>query len=114
MDFSRLRIGLLTPHRACAEVLLHAHLADGRAWLGPILARVEGAAQEQGLHVTSSIPDFEGVDVDALRVGPLDAHPNAEGHRLLAQALARGLASLAESCGKGFRPSWRAAAPGAG
>lgn len=96
-------------HGACVQVLLHAHLADQRAWLEPLFARIERAANEQGLHVTSSVPDFAGVDVESLWIGPFDAHPNAEGHRLLAQALARGLASLPEECWKGFRPSWEAA-----
>jgi lysophospholipase L1-like esterase len=99
------RLALHARHREiCAEVLLHAQLFEDRAWLDPIFARVEEAARAQGLHVTSSVPEFEGVDVESLWIARGDSHPNAEGHRLLAQALARGLAALPDVCWKDARP----------
>jgi lysophospholipase L1-like esterase len=100
------RLALHAKHREiCAEVFLHAQLFDHRDWLEPIFAQVERAAREVGLHVTSSVPDFEDVDVEKLWIARGDAHPDAEGHRILARALERGLAALPDACWKGVRPA---------
>jgi lysophospholipase L1-like esterase len=100
------RLALHAKHRAiCAEVFLHAQLFEPRDWLEPMFARVEQTARDVGLHVTSSLPEFEGIDVEALWIGEGDSHPNAEGHRLLAHALERGLAALPDACWKGVRSS---------
>jgi hypothetical protein len=49
--------------------------------------------------VTKSLPVFLGHDERTLQVNPFfDPHPNAEGHRLHAQALLQGLADLPRSC----------------
>jgi lysophospholipase L1-like esterase len=108
------RLALEAKHREiCAEVLLHAQLFDDRARLDPIFARVERAALDVGLHVTSSVPDFEGLDVESMWIEWGDPHPNAEGHRLLARALVRGLAALPATCWKGGRPALAPQAAGA-
>jgi lysophospholipase L1-like esterase len=99
---------------ACVAMLIHAHLVSPTGWLGPIYEQVERAARQQRLHVTSSVPAFEGIRVERLWIGPFDSHPNAEGHERLADVLMRGLAALPEACWKGVRPAWRAAAGEAG
>jgi lysophospholipase L1-like esterase len=108
-DLSRLA-STARRRRACAQVLLHATLAERSAWLGPLYARVEAAAGARGLHVVSSVPDFEGIDVAPFRLGLHDMHPNPEGHRVLAQALLRGLSSLPRECWKGFEPAFEVSA----
>jgi lysophospholipase L1-like esterase len=49
---------------------------------------VGGFCRENGILVLDLEPAFAGHDVDALRVHPADSHPNAEGHRIAADAIA--------------------------
>ncbi len=48
--------------------------------------------REHDIRLLDLEPAFDGRDVDALRVHPADAHPNAEGHRIAAEAIAAYLA----------------------
>lgn len=50
-------------------------------------AQVSGAAAAQGFRVLDLLPVFESHEPAALRVSDTDGHPNAEGHRLAAEAL---------------------------
>jgi lysophospholipase L1-like esterase len=59
-----------------------------------IYARIAAAAEERGLHAVQSFPFLRGHEETSLWVGPIDAHPNALGHRLLARALLDGLDRL--------------------
>ena len=84
----------------CVHVFLHTQLFGLRFAhpFKPIYERVEHAAVEHGLSVTSSFPVFAGRNEWMLTLAPDDPHPNAAGHRLLAQALAGGLRGVPEMC----------------
>jgi len=56
-------------------------------------ARVAAAAAEAGSRTLDLLPAFAGRDARALRV-PGDGHPNAEGQRLLGEAIAPAVAAL--------------------
>ena len=70
-----------------------------------IYQRVAASASERGLAVTEAYPTFRGRDAMALRFSGGDLHPNADGHRLLAEALLDGLRALPERCGVRVPPS---------
>jgi lysophospholipase L1-like esterase len=97
-------------HELCIAVLLHTQLWAEREWVEPAYTKVEQTARASGLHVIPSEAGFEGVDVEALHVGPFDSHPNSEGHRRLTEALVGGLASLPEDCWNGARPRFESVA----
>lgn len=59
--------------------------------LRPIYFKVGAAAAERGLPVIQSLPHHYGRSSHDLWVDEDDSHPNAVGHRLLAEALAEGL-----------------------
>jgi lysophospholipase L1-like esterase len=84
----------------CAHVLVHTHLTELGAQhpLLPIYERVAEAARDRGLSVTQSYPFFDGVWPPDLWVNLLDPHPNADGHSIMARALATGLAELPDEC----------------
>jgi lysophospholipase L1-like esterase len=84
----------------CGLVLIHTHLSELGLLhpLAHIYDHVERLAHERGLPVVQSLPAFSGLDEPSLWVGPMDPHPNAEGHRILAGVLARGLRSLPPHC----------------
>ena len=60
----------------------------------PYYARMESVAAALGLPVIESLSVHRGYAAESLWVNAVDPHPNAEGHRLLARALADGIASL--------------------
>jgi hypothetical protein len=84
----------------CSHVFLHTQLFALRFAhpFAGIYERVAQAAAEQGLSVTSSFGVFAGKDESKLVLAPDDPHPNAAGHRLLAQALAAGLVAVPQNC----------------
>ncbi|MEE3327647.1 MAG: SGNH/GDSL hydrolase family protein [Myxococcota bacterium] len=91
---------LAREHEVCSHVLIHTHLNEldeDHPYL-PIYQLVHSEADERGLPVTSTFADFEGADPLALRLNFIDPHPNAEGHALMAEALARGLSGLPVEC----------------
>jgi len=59
-----------------------------------VYGRIAGSAEALGLHAIQSFPVFRGHNEESLWVDVFDAHPNAAGHRLLAQALFDGLERL--------------------
>jgi lysophospholipase L1-like esterase len=84
----------------CVHVLVHTELSHLRfahpfrdAYDG-----IESAARERGLTVTQSFPSYRWRDSDDLRVSLRDGHPNAEGHRILAERLYAGLRELPPHC----------------
>jgi lysophospholipase L1-like esterase len=85
----------------CVHVLIHTDLSHLRFFhpFTETYERVERAAVERGLTATRSFPAFRWRDSAALRVDIFDGHPNAEGHRILAEALLEGLRELPEACG---------------
>jgi hypothetical protein len=93
-------VALAEASNVCAHVFLHTHLTDldEAHPFTPIYDRVERAARARGLGVTASLADFRGRDPSSLWISAVDSHPNAEGHRILAEALARGLTSLPDAC----------------
>ena len=87
----------------CAQVLIHTHLNEldeDHPYLR-IYELVESEAAERGLPVTSTFDDFSGADQLELRLSFIDPHPNAEGHAIMAGALAEGLSGLPASCWEG-------------
>jgi lysophospholipase L1-like esterase len=90
-------------HDICTVMFLHTHLVTLNV-LHPFTAiydKVAAAGRDRGFLVIPSLPAFLGRGDKDLWVSHYDSHPNAEAHRLLAEALARGLAELPEAC-------WRA------
>jgi lysophospholipase L1-like esterase len=87
----------------CAVMLVHTEIASLRLFhpFTAIYDKMEGAALEHGIHVVQSYPYYRWHDSTALRVSAVDSHPNAEGHRLLADALLDGLRELPAQCGLG-------------
>jgi lysophospholipase L1-like esterase len=87
--------------QVCVDVFVHA-VIEQLNFAHPferVYDRVAGAARERGLFVTQSLPFFRGHDAAALRFDIVDSHPNAEGHRLLAEALTEGVLALPPRCG---------------
>jgi lysophospholipase L1-like esterase len=84
----------------CAHLLVFTQLSrlDQSHRFLRIYAHVAEAARERGITVTQSFPAFEGRDGKSLWLNPLDSHPNAEGHEILAQVLLAGLQELPPSC----------------
>ena len=93
--------GLAQQTGACVHVLIHTELSHLRVAhpFRDAYERVERAARARGLSVTSSFEAFRWRDSADLRISLLDGHPNAEGHRILAEALYAGLRELPPHCG---------------
>jgi len=97
--FDRVR-DLANERGICAVVFVHTRLY----WLsrlhpyGRHYAAVVTAARERGLAAIESFPAFRGESAQTLWIAPLDPHPNARGHEILAGALAAGLEALPPSC----------------
>jgi lysophospholipase L1-like esterase len=84
----------------CALVLIHTKLYYLH-WLHPFRRHydaIEQSARSYGLSVVQSLPYFMGEFGSELWQNPHNPHPNAEGHRILAQALVAGLGELPEVC----------------
>jgi len=83
----------------CAVVFVHTRLY-WLSWLHPYRRyyAVVMAARERGLAAIESFPAFRGESAQSLWIGPLDPHPNARGHEILAGALAAGLEALPPEC----------------
>ena len=66
--------------------------------------RLVGLARSSGFAIVADLSDaFDGVDPADLAIAPDDFHPNARGHRLLADRIAKAL---------GSDPSWQARTEG--
>ncbi len=87
----------------CAVVFIHTQLVQlgGLHPYTPIYDRVAAAAGARGLFVVRSDDRFAGAYEPHLWVSYFDAHPNAEGHALLAESLAEGVRALPERCWRG-------------
>ena len=84
----------------CAHVLIHTHLNEldeDHPYL-PIYQMVVEAAEQRGLPVSPTFDHFSGADPQTLRLHFADAHPNAQGHAILAQALTEGLSEMPADC----------------
>ncbi|MBW2267095.1 MAG: SGNH/GDSL hydrolase family protein [Deltaproteobacteria bacterium] len=107
---ARLRAGLERMRRigeresACVVVFLHTYLFHLNRWhpMAEFYDRVAQSAQALGLSPVHSLPSVVGRKRDALWVGRVDPHPNAEGHARFAGALEAGLRGLPDSCHAGF------------
>lgn len=91
----------------CATVLLHAGMYSFHSWhpFQRFYDRVAEAAAERGLYVATSYERFEGLEPSELWIHPTDSHPNAKGHKILADALKASIDSLPAECRK---PKFRA------
>jgi len=87
-------------HGVCGHVFVHTHLShlDETHPYTEIYDAVARAARARGLSVTTSLEAFLGRRAPPLWVGFFDPHPNAQGHAILADRLAEGLARLPERC----------------
>jgi hypothetical protein len=96
------RLALLGRHdHACVHVLVHTDLSALRFGhrFGEPYGVVQKLAGEAGFTSANTYPAFRWRDSAALRVSFFDGHPNAEGHRILAEALYASLRELPQSCG---------------
>lgn len=75
-------------HDAACTLALLPELTSSPYPLAAVHERVAAAAREGGFRVLDLAPVLGGRDPRTLWVAPDDAHPNAEGHRLYAEALA--------------------------
>jgi lysophospholipase L1-like esterase len=83
----------------CGHVFVHTRM--NQLAIHPferIYRWVAEAARERGLSAYVSLPHFRGRDASALRLSVVDTHPNAQGHRLHAEALVAGLDRLPAHC----------------
>ncbi len=84
----------------CAHVFVHTRL-EQLVFLHPsrrFYRLIEEKAAARGLTVTQSYPKLRWRLAESLRRSVFDPHPNAEGHRLFAEALYDGLRRLPPSC----------------
>jgi len=84
----------------CAHVFVHTRL-EQLVFLHPnrlFYRLIEQEASARGLTVTQSYPKLRWRVAEPLRRSVADAHPNAEGHRLFAEALYEGLRRLPPRC----------------
>jgi lysophospholipase L1-like esterase len=91
----------------CAVVFVHARLY-WLSWLHPYHRHYEivmQAARARGLAAIEAFPAFRGESAQSLWIGPLDPHPNARGHEILAGALFAGLEALPPGCWELHPPS---------
>jgi len=91
---------ILEEYDLCGHVFVHTHLnelGDDHAF-SDIYARVAEVARARGIATTISYPDFAGRDGRSFWVSSVDPHPNARGHTILADGLARGLVAEPTSC----------------
>jgi len=101
---------LTTELEACTVLFVHTRL-NSLGFLHPyheIYERVIAAGSERGFHGVNSYSLFAGQWDRELWIRPFDTHPNAEGHRLLSEALLDGLRGLPAQCwGEGGEPELR-------
>jgi len=85
----------------CGHVLIHTNLnaLDSDHPFLDIYRRIETAASQRGLSVTVTFPYFANRRPLDVKLSIADAHPNSEGHAVLAHALYDGLLSLPNRCG---------------
>jgi lysophospholipase L1-like esterase len=96
------RLAMLGRSRGvCVVVFIHAVMQQFNLAhpFERVYEHVEGEARARGLHVIQSLPAFRGHDAAGVRFDIVDSHPNAEGHRLLAEALVEGVRALPPGCG---------------
>jgi lysophospholipase L1-like esterase len=92
----------------CGHVFIHSR----RAELLEVHDRVALAAEARGLTVSRSMPAFAGREPSEFWLSPFDAHPNVEGHALLAKALHDGLREgLPAHCWRARVEDWPTSEP---
>lgn len=90
----------------CGVVLLHTGLYSLHAYhpFTRFYDLVAQAASERGLYVATSFDRHKGLSPEPLWIHPSDSHPNAEGHRILADALYDRISTLPAECLQGRSP----------
>lgn len=92
--------GISREHDMCTVVLVHTHMSTLN-FLHPYRRHYQAvgdATTARGFFVAQSLPSFLGESEGELWVSPIDPHPSAEGHRILADVLLRRLQTLPASC----------------
>lgn len=91
---------------ACALLFVHPRLQDLSALhaFTPFYRQVADAARARGLYVATAFDALRGESAAALRFSAQDPHPNAEGHRRLAEALRDAIEALPPECLAPQRP----------
>lgn len=84
----------------CGVVLLHTYLFALHSFhpFTRIYDAVANAAVERGLYVATSFERHRGMNPERLWIHPIDSHPNADGHQILADALYDRLVELRGEC----------------
>ena len=86
--------------KICVVMLIHTRLVS-LGVLHPFTEHYAVAAEagrKRGFYVSESFRYHKGLKGDDLWLRPWDQHPNAQGHRILYQALTDGLRGLPPSC----------------
>ena len=84
----------------CAVMFIHTQLEMLNS-LHPYVRfydQAGAAARDRGIAVIPSLGALKGLRAADLRVGLDDAHPNARGHKVLAEELLRGIRALPAAC----------------
>jgi hypothetical protein len=91
---------IATDSQICVVLFFHTqlHMLNVLHPFSRYYDQVTAAARDRGIAVIPSLDAHRGFRDPDLRVGPLDAHPNARGHEVLAGALFSGLQPLLPKC----------------
>jgi lysophospholipase L1-like esterase len=84
----------------CGLVLIHTKLSE-LGWLYPwkrVTEHVGALTEERGMIAIQTYAAHAGLHEPSLWLSLMDPHPNAEGHRILAEALREGLYELPARC----------------
>jgi len=86
--------------KICAVVFIHTqlHMLNSLHPFSRFYDQVAIAARNRGIFVIPSLEAHKGLREEHLRIGPIDAHPNARGHEVLAEALLHGIRQLPQAC----------------
>jgi len=91
---------IASSERVCAVMLLHTGLYSLNRFhpFQRFYDVVAEAAEERGIYVVRTFDRYKGLEPKSMWIHPTDSHPNAEGHRILADALGETIEALPAGC----------------